>query len=164
MTDEKKIPDHVLWIDPGLHVGWAMLLGGEHFETGQVHGRLEAADFLHEKISTWQNMHVGWEAYITGHSIGGVGDPAPAHEVIGVARWLTHHHGGTLLPPVPAANRVVATQAALKGMGWQWRGDHSLSASQHLLAWCLRERYLAERTKAVYQDLLIGLDKFKGKL
>lgn len=164
MTNAKKIPEHVLWIDPGLHVGWALLTNhGQDFNTGQVHGRLEAGDFLYQAIHDHPNIHVGWEAYITGHTSRVVGDPAPALEIVGVTRWLVHHHGGTMLPSVPASERNIATQQALKNMGWQWKGDHSLSASQHLLAWCLREKYLKERTDEVYSKLLVGLDKFKAK-
>lgn len=156
---ERKIPKYVCWIDPGLHVGWAMLEDGEKFSSGQVHGRLEAGDWLHKTISARPGIHVGWEAYITGHTSRVVGDPGPAHEIIGVARWLTHHHGGTLLLPVPAESRTVAAHAVLKDLGWTWKGDHALSASQHLLAWCLREKYLKEKTDAAFGKLLVGYDK-----
>lgn len=160
---ETALPDHVLWLDPGLHTGWARLDHGE-FSTGQVHGRLETGDLLHEVISTTPGIHVGWEIYITGHGVGGVGDPAPAHEVIGVARWLTHHFKGTVLPGVPAASRSIALQAALKGMGWEWRGNHSLSATQHLLAWCLREKHLKARTDEIYGALAGSLAQVKNQV
>lgn len=160
VAEEKKAPDVVLWIDPGLHLGWAML-EGEHFSTGQVHGRLEAGDFLHETISSRPGIACGWEIYIVGHGVGGVGDPAPAHENIGVARWLTHHHGGTVLLGQPAASRTIASMAALKGMGWEWKGNHSLSATQHLLAWCLREKHLKAKTDEVYGALITNLDRMR---
>jgi len=153
-----KLPKYVLWIDPGLHTGFAILEDGKNFTSGQVHGRLEAGDWLHETISTRPGIHVGWEAYITGHTSRVLGDPGPAHEVIGVARWLTHHHGGTLLPTVPAQSRMIATQAVLKELGWAWKGDHALSASQHLLAWCLREKHLKKQTDEAYSKTLISLE------
>lgn len=169
VTALKPLPDAVLWLDPGLTTGWALLLtnqpdhDGEHqFTAGQVQGRVEAGDHVAKLCELYgDRLSIGWEAYIVGHGSRLTGDPIPSLEVIGATKWLAHHHGVTVLMPVPAASRLIATTNALKALDWWPQGVHAKDAAMHLLAWCLREGHFRERLADVYGGLLARYDKLQ---
>lgn len=153
----------LLWLDPGLTTGWALLeyVGQlcETFTCGQVRGTVEAGDLIQSIMLRCAGLHIGWEAYLIGKGSRVTGDPIPSLEVIGTARWLAHEHRAVLLPAVPASHRMIATPDAIRQLGWKTHGPHSVDATRHLLAYCIRERILADRIRTLYSGILGRYDE-----
>lgn len=144
------IPEFVIWLDPGLHTGWATLLHGEHFDSGE--GILpEIGELLEDYGSIYrENMAIGWEQFIITPGGGRSSTAGPAIEVIGVARWLGFKHHCTMLKPVPSAMRTSISTDVLKKLRWHAPGmDHATQASRHLAAWMLRENLFTPQEKAL---------------
>lgn len=141
MTD----PQIVLFLDPGNTTGWSMLqytTEGYDFQAGQAEGSVIVGDFVARLARAYgPGLHLGWEQYIVVNGGGRGGDANQALETIGIARWLCVEYHCTLLRPMPASSRVVASVALLKELGWYTPGRvHANDATRHLVAWLLRER------------------------
>jgi hypothetical protein len=135
-----EIPELVIWLDPGLHTGWATLLHGVHFDSGE--GILpEIGELLEDHARIYQQrMALGWEQFIITPGGGRSSTAGPAIETIGTARWLGYKHECQMLPPVPSAMRTCVSVPTLKKLGWHCPGmDHANQAARHLAAWMLRE-------------------------
>jgi hypothetical protein len=142
----------VVFLDPGKLTG----LSSYNYETGTFKTRelnllnlgswLEAYTLLNDEVS------VGWESFrITAATARNTQAPWSL-EAIGVARYISANYGYTILPEAAPGERLVATPAMLRAIGWKTWGKDSLSASQHLLAWMLRERRLPQE----YEEGVFG--------
>lgn len=143
-----ELPKFVIWLDPGLHTGWAALTDGAEFHSGE--GILPEIGELLTAHGIWhrEDMAIGWEQYIVAPGGGRAGSPGPPIEVIGMARWLGFYHHCQMLKPVPSAMRTVVKPEHLKKLGWYRPGkDHANQAARHLLAWMLREKLVPQDMK-----------------
>lgn len=152
--DVNEIPEFVVWLDPGLHTGWATLFHGETFDCGE--GILpEIGELLEDYAGVYRgNMALGWEQYIITSGGGRTGSAGPPIEVIGMSRWLGYKYQCRMLQPVPSAMRTVVTTAQLRKLGWYAPGmDHAQQASRHLAAWMLREKlFTKEQTALLFEE------------
>lgn len=146
----KKIPEFAIWLDPGLTTGWATLLHGEVFDSGQ--GILpEIGELLEDYGAIYRDrLALGWEQYIVTSGGAKGGTAGPPLETIGMARWLRYKYEMQILKPVPSAMRTMVTAQMLKRLGWWCPGlDHANDAARHMLAWLLRQKLLPEHLGAV---------------
>jgi len=144
------IPEFVIWLDPGLHTGWATLLHGEHFDSGE--GILpEIGELLEDYANIYHdNLGIGWEQYVLTSGGSRTGSAGPPIEVIGVARWIGYKFQCQMLKPVPAAMRKAATPEMLDRLGWWCPGlGHANDAARHMLAWLMRENLLTPEQKVL---------------
>jgi hypothetical protein len=145
-----KIPELVIWLDPGLKTGVATLLHGKHFDSGE--GILpEIGELLEDYGAVYRGrMALGWEQYVLTSGGGRTGSAGPPIEVIGVARWIGYKMECTMLQPVPSAMRKVATPEMLDRLGWWCPGlGHANDAARHMLSWLMRSKLLTPEQHAI---------------
>lgn len=148
----------VLWLDPGKTTGWAKLVRGKDFYSGQEdfmgignillgHCTGYYTTWQRDKIpgykdqdNVWTDIVIGWEQFnITSHTWR-LGDNNWALEVIGVARWHCMSYGKKMLQPATRESRNIVSFQLLKAAGWHKPGmDHANDAARHLLAWVIRD-------------------------
>jgi len=115
---------------------------GYHFQAGQALGPITTGGVVQSLAKTHgPGLYLGWEQYVVTQGGGRGGDANQALETIGIARWLCAEYHCTLLKPMPASSRVVASLDLLKTLGWYLPGKvHANDATRHLVAWLLREK------------------------
>lgn len=136
-------PLRVMWFDPGLTTGWAVMSHDGWFDSGQAAfhdvGELLAGDAEVYGASLW----VGWELYNVTAGGGKAGTPKYSLETIGMLKWICHCFNATMLKPMPSSARKLGDELKLKRLGWRKPGQvHANDAAMHLLAWTLREKRL----------------------
>lgn len=135
------LPSAVMWVDPGGMTGLATLTYGAHFWTDEF-APADAAQVIASFCQTWNHAAViGWERFFIGpqtHKL----TQEPVHqaiEMIGVTRYLADTHHVRILTPAAPDDRKSASQRMLRTLGiWPAGKDDAQSATQHLVAWCLR--------------------------
>lgn len=132
-------PPVTLWIDPGGMTGFACLEMGKFWADEYPWDR--ACDKLTGLAGYWKSMlYIGWEAFTILPSTHKLTPQPEAYEFPGVIRYVARTWGCGLLTPAKPAQRNTATPDKLRNVGWWPAGkDDAQSASQHLLAFCLRE-------------------------
>jgi hypothetical protein len=132
-------PPITLWIDPGGQTGFACLEFGTFW--AEEHPWDRACDKLTGLASYWRSMlYVGYEKFTILPSTHKLSPQPEAYEFPGVIKYVARTWGCRLLPPARPSERLVATPGMLRRIGWWVPGkDDAQSASQHLLAFCLRE-------------------------
>jgi len=131
----------VIWLDPGKTTGIAFYDTVDGYFTSSQYDFAATGEYLDGMMTTWNDLAIGWEQYIIapGHS----GTAAFSLEVIGMTRWLAHHHDVLVLPAVPSAARKLGSDDKLKKLGWYTPGTrHANDAAAHMLAWLLRTKKL----------------------
>ncbi len=139
----------VLWIDPGLTSGLAILERGE-FRADELPFQA-ACDRIAGLCAHWKTaLAIGWEKYAITPDTHKMTRQPEAMEVIGVARYFAAACHCQVLPPTAPSDRNVATPEMLKALGWWVPGkDDAQSAAQHLLAYLLRTGTLPDREAAI---------------
>ena len=145
-------PPVLLWIDPGGQTGFAWLFRGV-FGAHEVAWD-EACRQLEAACESWAGeLHIGYERFTILPSTHKLSPQPEAYEFPGVIKYLARRNRCVLLTPASPSDRLAATEAELKALGWWTPGlDDAQSASRHLLAWMKRE-------KCVPHDLEIKLAK-----
>ncbi len=87
-----------------------------------------------------EELHILWERFTILPSTHKLSPQPEAYELPGVIRYVAARNRSVLLPPAQPADRNTATPEMLKAVGfWTPGKDDAQSASQHLLAFCIRE-------------------------
>lgn len=135
-------PPHLIWIDPGGMTGFAWLFGGR-FGAHELSWD-EACRQLEVACQSWgPQLHLGYEKFTILPSTHKLSPQPEAYEFPGVIKFLAARYRCRLLEPAAPADRLAATPAELKALGWWTPGlDDAQSASLHLLAWLKREKCL----------------------
>jgi len=127
------LPPALMWIDPGLVTGVALLRDREMFWSAEA-GFMEAGTWI-ENLCSSQGQHcwVGWESFrIHPHT-----PPADAHhaiEMIGVTRRYATRYCCKILTPASPASPSALDQRLMKALGWWKPGfKDANSAAAHLL-------------------------------
>lgn len=133
-------PDVVMWLDPGLTTGWAMLANGVEFSSDQC-GFYPLGELVESYGRVYRRrMAISWERYIVTSGGSRTGTAAPSLETIGMVRWLCLSHDIMLLRPMPSSTRKLGSEEKLKQLGWYVPGKrHANDAAMHMLSWLLRE-------------------------
>jgi hypothetical protein len=142
------LPPAVLWIDPGGMTGLARY---EHGQFTVDERPFEPACGLIWYMTAYYGprLWVGWERYkpLPGKPQTNAAD---ALEVIGVARFSAIEHDCVVLPEAAPGDRLTATMARLKAIGWWAPGkDDAQSAAQHMLAWMERVGEVPPREREI---------------
>lgn len=143
LVHDVSSPLRVIWFDPGLTTGWALLSHDGWFDSGQA-GFHDMGEMLCNEADIYgPTLWVGWELYNVTQGGGQSGTPKYSLETIGMLKWICHAYGVTVLKPVPSASRKLGDELKLKKLNWRKRGQvHANDAAMHLLAWHLRENRL----------------------
>lgn len=133
-------PPILLWLDPGGQTGFAWLFKGV-FGAHEA-GFYEACRQLETTCHAWgHQLHIGFERFTILPSTHKLSPQPEAYEFPGVIKFLARKYRCVLLDPAQPSDRLAATPAELKALGWWTPGlDDAQSASQHLLAWMKREK------------------------
>ena len=137
----------ICWLDPGSTTGLAWwdpesdrFFSGQ-YEVFQLH---EALEDLSAK--TTGRLSVGYEQYIVTPRSPGTSEYSQG--VIGEVTRMARSGSFELLKPVPSSSRKIATPVFLKRLGWYKPGQgHANDASQHLLAYLMRQRPMPSHIK-----------------
>jgi hypothetical protein len=149
------LPPCVLWCDPGLTTGLAWFASGQH-HTGEW-DFMAAGDRIEQTCREFgRGCWLGFERYdVDVHRP--QDDANSAIEVIGVAKREAAKHHCRLLTPAAPGQRKVATMKMLKALSWWAPGKKdSQSASQHMLAWMLRENAAPPGVRQVLSNIREG--------
>lgn len=136
-------PSVVIWYDPGLTTGWALLRDDVKFDSGQCQ-----FENIGTQLTAWAellgpSLWVGWELYNVTQGGGKSGTPKYSLETIGMLRWICHEYNVTVLKAMPSASRKLGDEVKLRRLDWHKPGMvHANDAASHLLAFCLREKRL----------------------
>jgi hypothetical protein len=154
----KCLPPAVLWVDPGLDTGLALLQNGSQPPPGNSwwcdeFRFMEAGTYVESICQHYRGeLAVGWESF----DIRPRTPPVDAHhaiEMIGVIRRISTRSCCQLLTPAKQEQRKTATRGMLTQLGWWVKGkDDAQSAAQHLLAWMLRENIAPPYVMAAVQE------------
>lgn len=145
----------VAWVDPGGMTGLAVW----HPATDQPfidEGNFATAAELAERICiSYTKVHVGWEAFtINAQTHKKTADAQDAIMMIGAVKSAAVRYKRTILTPAQPGERLVATQAMLRAIGW-WvpAKNDAQSAAQHLLAWMMRTNQVPPREAEILANL-----------
>lgn len=148
------LPPAVLWVDPGLMTGFALLcnppgpwgsLWVDEWDFPGACGVLESIC-----ISYQQQLAVGWERFtVTGETHKKTPQPDALH-FIGVCRLMSLKYRCRVLPEAQQATPSKSEQEQLKALGW-WvpSKDDAQSAAAHLLRWLQRTGELPPREREI---------------
>lgn len=133
-------PPILLAIDPGGMTGFAWLFNSI-FGAHEVAWN-EACRQLEVTCQEWgPKLHILYERFTILPSTHKLSPQPEAYEFPGVIKYLAHRNRCVLLTPAQPSERLAATPDMLKALGWWTPGlDDAQSASQHLLAWLMREK------------------------
>jgi hypothetical protein len=135
----RHLPVAVMWVDPGLMTGIALLEDGWKFWPYE-YGFMEAGTIIESAAAAYgPTLAVGWEAF----SIRPKTPAADAHhaiEMIGVTRRIATRACCQILPPAQPHTPKTAERRILQALGWWTAGKNDAqSAAWHMVAWLLRE-------------------------
>jgi hypothetical protein len=144
-----NLPPAVLWINPGLISGLA-ILERRVFRADELPFQA-ACDRIAGLCAHWKTaLAIGWEEYTMTRDTRKITRQARAMELIGVARYFATSCHCQVLPSAAPADRDVATPEMLKALGWWVPGkDDAQRAAQHLLAYLLRTGTLPDGEAAI---------------
>lgn len=134
-----RLPPAVLWADPGMMTGVALLNRDRMFWADEF-GFMEAGTRIEQLCNYYGPvLAVGWERY----DIRPKTPAADAHhaiEMIGVIRRIATRACCQLLPPAQQHTPKGAERRILQALGW-WvpAKNDAQSAAWHMVAWLLRE-------------------------
>jgi hypothetical protein len=129
-----------------------MLTRHGDFLCGQHVGMEDFGDWLSGLQPAWgPNVTLGWEAYL---SVGARSQRSTyGLRVMGVAQWLAHAHGWTVVNEASPDARMVASMEALRRLGWYRKGQpHAMDAARHLLAYLVRSGIAPEITRQAFTN------------
>jgi len=128
-----------MWIDPGGMTGLATLINGGFFASEYPFA--EACDVLTGNCQLFgRELHIGYEKFTILPSTHKLHPEPEAYEFPGVVKYLARMNRCVLLQPAQPSERLAATSAELKALGWWTPGlNDAQSAAQHLLAFLKRE-------------------------
>lgn len=135
----RHLPVAVMWVDPGLDTGLAVLQGDVNFWADEF--RFMQAG---TQIETWcsyygAHLYVGWERFRI-HPRTPPQDAADAIEMIGVTRRVATRALCKILTPAEQHTPKPAERRALQQLGWWVTGKNDAqSAACHMLRWILRD-------------------------
>jgi hypothetical protein len=129
-----------MWIDPGGMTGIATLEGGRTFHADEYPFQM-ACEYIEAWCMDYRGaLHIGYEKFTILPGTHKLSPQPEAYELPGVVRYVATRNGSRLLSPAAPGDRSAATPEMLKAIGWWVPGkDDAQSASQHLLAFLLRE-------------------------
>ena len=150
------LPAAVMWIDPGMDTGLAVLLNSRQFYADEYRFMQAAGAISYTCQAFRERLWIGWERYDIDRRLPQQ-DAHHAIEMIGVARREATENGCRILPPAAPADRKLATMAMLKAIGW-WvpAKDDAQSAAQHMLAYLHRVHEVPPDQRAVLDQLAEG--------
>lgn len=147
------LPPAVMWIDPGMDTGLAVLLKGRDFYADEFRF-MEAAGAISYTCQVYrEQLWIGWERYDIDRRLPQQ-DAHHATEMIGVARREAMENGCRILAPSQQHTPTALDRQRLQAIGW-WRPgkDDAQSAACHLLAYLLRTNEVPPRERAILDQL-----------
>jgi hypothetical protein len=133
------LPVAVLWVDPGLDTGLALLQGEREFWAAEFRF-MEAGSMIESVCQHYgQHLAIGWERYDVNVRMPQT-NAADALEMIGVTRRIATRACCQILPPAQQHTPKPPERKALQALGW-WvpAKNDAQSAACHMLRWLLRE-------------------------
>lgn len=157
----EEMNDLVMWVDPGETTGIAVY---SWVTDAVTHRELEfphVGEYLEAMCMANKNrLSIGWERFIITAQTARNSQAPWSLEVIGMTRWLVHRHGCVQLQPALPGDRELGNERWVRALGWmppRKKTDRdAYAATQHLLAWMLRNNVLPREHQ---QKLFTTLDE-----
>jgi hypothetical protein len=144
-------PPYLVWIDPGGMTGIASLSYSKFWADEYQFQR--ACDIIADLCCLGRHLAIGWERFTIGPNTHKMTRQPEAMEIIGVARYFATRYDCMILPPAAPGERDTATPEMLKALGiWTPGKDDAQSATQHLLAWMLRNKCVPDNWQVKLSD------------
>jgi hypothetical protein len=130
-------------LDPGKLTGWAVLLDGAMFASGEASFQ-DTGVIIQNFLNQRGECFIGWERFdITPHTYQQKGSQE-AIEVTGMIRWLALQGGATLITPMSRQIKNQIPDGMLRATGWYrpGHGGHANDAARLMTVWLLSRHYL----------------------
>lgn len=147
----RTLPRTVCWVDPGQHIGIA-ILEQDTFQSFQLEGIRQFGGWLETALG-FGGVALGWESYlVTGARSA---ESTVALRVIGAAEYLALKYGAEILPEVPSSARTTVSYRVLCALDWYTPNqEHANQAARHLAAWLAREHLLTPDQREAFTSAL----------